>query len=171
MNRARFSTAARFFSCESIGGPALCRSRRFVKSQRASRPKASSSATFEMVSEGEYTLDDADWNYEDGPHLTYVHKQVDGYMTLLEHTHVGAIVFQKILGIQIPLCLIQYESRENQVTYYTSFFSYLLIIETHYEAIEQLRTSRGHAIRRRFPSLAASAHLSDHPLAAYAELS
>ena len=106
--------------------------------------------TFEMVSEGEYTVDDADWNYKDGPHLTYVHKQVDGYMTLLEHTHVGAIVFQNdLLGMRIPLCLIQYESRENQVTYYTSFLFYLLIIETHYEAIEQL----GRAWSRDTPSV------------------
>lgn len=90
---------------------------------------------FECISEGEYSPDDAAWNYMDIPHLTYVHKQVDGVLSLAADQITGSIFFQRIPFFRLPLTVLTYQSAPNAVTYYTSFGFFLLIIQTSWAAM------------------------------------
>ncbi len=96
--------------------------------------------TFDMISEGDYAPEDAAWNYMDIPHLTYVHKQVDGYTTLAADAISASVFFQNVPFARFPLTVLIYQSSPNSITYYTSFFLFLLIIETKWEEIGPLRT-------------------------------
>lgn len=95
---------------------------------------------FECVSEGEYSPDDAAWNYMDIPHLTYVHKQVDGVLSLAADQITGSIFFQRIPLCRLPLTVLTYQCARNTVTYYTSFGFFLLIIQTSWAAISPSHT-------------------------------
>ena len=95
---------------------------------------------FECVSEGEYSPDDAAWNYMDIPHLTYVHKQVDGVLSLAADQITGSVFFQRIPFCRLPLTVLTYQSARNAVTYYTSFGFFLLIIQTSWAAIDPTHT-------------------------------
>lgn len=95
---------------------------------------------FECVSEGEYAPDDAAWNYMDIPHLTYVHKQVDGVLSLAADQITGSIFFQRIPLCRLPLTVLTYQSAPNAVTYYTSFGFFLLLIQTSWAAIGPTHT-------------------------------
>lgn len=95
---------------------------------------------FECVSEGEYSPDDAAWNYMDIPHLTYVHKQVDGVLSLAADQITGSIFFQRIPLCRLPLTVLTYQSAPNAVTYYTSFGFFLLIIQTSWAAMSPSHT-------------------------------
>jgi hypothetical protein len=96
--------------------------------------------TMDMVSEGDYAPDDAAWNYMDIPHLTYVHKQVDGYLTLAADAISASVFFQNVPFARFPLTVLIYQTSRNSITYYTSFFFFLLIIETRWEEVASLRT-------------------------------
>ena len=96
--------------------------------------------SFAMVSEGDYAADDAAWNYMDIPHLTYVHKQVDGYTTLAADAISASVFFQNLPFARIPLTVLIYQTARNSITYYTSFLLYLVLIETTWEEVAPLRT-------------------------------
>jgi nitrite reductase/ring-hydroxylating ferredoxin subunit len=96
--------------------------------------------TFDCVNEGDYAPEDAAWNYMDIPHLTYVHKQVDGVLTLAADQLTGSIFFQKIPFFRLPLTVLIYQTKPNAITYYTSFSFFLVVIETTWEAIGKVRT-------------------------------
>ncbi len=116
--------------------------------------------TFELISEGDYSPDDAAWNYMDIPHLTHIHKQVDAYTTLAADALSASIFFQNVPLARFPLTVLIYQSSPNSITYYTSFFLFILIIETQWEEIAPLRTrvttkyaigSRSWLVRLAFP--------------------
>ncbi len=87
--------------------------------------------SFTLVSEGRYEPDDADWNYKDIPHLKMMHKLISNHLIIGEDNLLASIAFQKIFGFfRIPLCLINYDFDDTTQIYYTSFFSYILLIET-----------------------------------------
>jgi len=96
--------------------------------------------TFECISEGEYAMQDAAWNYMDIPHLKYVHKQVDGVLTLASDAVTASVFFQRIPLMRLPLTVLTYQTATNQVTYYTSFGFYILIIETLWNALDATHT-------------------------------
>ena len=60
----------------------------------------------ECVSEGDYAPEDAAWNYMDIPHLTYVHKQVDGVLTFAADAVTGSVFFQRIPFFRLPLTVL-----------------------------------------------------------------
>jgi nitrite reductase/ring-hydroxylating ferredoxin subunit len=96
--------------------------------------------TFECVNEGDYAADDAAWNYMDIPHLKFVHKQVDGVLTVAADALTASIFFQRIPFLRLPLCVFIYQSASNAITYYTSFSIYLVIIQTTWEPLGDVRT-------------------------------
>jgi nitrite reductase/ring-hydroxylating ferredoxin subunit len=95
---------------------------------------------FECISEGAYAPQDAAWNYMDIPHLQYVHKQVDGCLTLAGDAVAASIFFQKVPFARIPLTVLIYQTSPSSITYYTSFFAFLLVIQTKWEALAPLHT-------------------------------
>lgn len=96
--------------------------------------------TFELTHEGDYTVDDADWNYKDVPHLKHIHQLVDAYPSWLGDSAVAAVIVQKALGLKIPLTLFNFENEPNRQTYHTSFLFFVLVIQTSFEALGPLRT-------------------------------
>lgn len=95
---------------------------------------------FECVTEGDYLPEDAAWNYMDIPHLTYVHKQVDGCLTFAADSVMGSVFFQRVPFFRLPLTVVIYQSARNSITYYTSFFLFLVVIQTEWNAIGPMRT-------------------------------
>jgi nitrite reductase/ring-hydroxylating ferredoxin subunit len=94
----------------------------------------------ECVSEGDYSPEDAAWNYMDIPHLTYVHKQVDGCLTLAGDAFAASVFFQKVPFFRLPLSVLIYQTAPNAITYYTSYSFFLLVIQTTWESIGDIRT-------------------------------
>ena len=94
----------------------------------------------DCVSEGDYAPEDAAWNYMDIPHLTYVHKQVDGCLTLAGDAFAASVFFQKVPFVRLPMPVLIYQTAPNAVTYYTSYAFFLLIIQTTWESIGDIRT-------------------------------
>lgn len=95
---------------------------------------------FTLTHEGEYAIDDADWNYKDVPHLHYIHNLVEAIFTTMNDDIITTINVQKVLGLRLPLCVINYQSAKNEQTYYTTWLFFVLIVQTRYEAIEPNKT-------------------------------
>src|SRR3990167_9913240 len=88
---------------------------------------------FSLTHEGKYAIDDADWNYKDVPHLHHVHELVEANFAVMGDDVINTINTQKILGIKMPLAVVNYESGKNEQTYYTCLFFFVLIVQTRYE--------------------------------------
>lgn len=88
---------------------------------------------FSLVHEGGYTVDDADWNYKDVPHLHHIHQLVEAIFAVMQDDLIATINVQKILGIKFPLAVVNYESGKNEQTYYTTLFFFVLIVQTRFE--------------------------------------
>ena len=95
---------------------------------------------FALTDEGEYAIDDADWNYKDIPHLHHIHELVEAYPTTLQDDLITSLNIQKVLGIKTPLSVVNYQSGTNEQTYYTTWFFFILIVRTHYEKLTANRT-------------------------------
>ena len=95
---------------------------------------------FEMVTEGNYAPYDAAWNYMDIPHLTYIHNQVRKQHAGGRRGTTSSIFFSESAVCPVPAdrVISLSASLETSITYYTSFFLFLLIIETHWEEIAPL---------------------------------
>jgi hypothetical protein len=94
---------------------------------------------FSLVNEGDYETYDADWNYKDIPHLNILHKLVDGYATSIEDHVITGVNMQKVLGVTLPMVVVNYQSGPNRQTYYSTFLGLLLIVETIWESIGEIR--------------------------------
>lgn len=95
---------------------------------------------FSLAHEGPYSIEDADWNYKDVPHLHHIHELVEAIFTSVEDDHIATINMQKVFGIKLPLAVFNYQTEANAQTYYTTWFFFVLIVETRYEQIAALRT-------------------------------
>lgn len=95
---------------------------------------------FSLEHEGEYDVDDADWNYKDVPHLHHVHELAESIPAVIGDDLVATINLQKILGLRIPLALVNFEAEAKRQIYFTTWFFHVLIIETVYEATCSGRT-------------------------------
>jgi nitrite reductase/ring-hydroxylating ferredoxin subunit len=95
---------------------------------------------FTLAHEGDYTVDDADWNYKDVPHLHYVHELAEAIPAVVGDDLIATINMQKVLMFRFPFSLFNFESGPNTQTYYTTWLWYVLIIETAYESLGKCRT-------------------------------
>src|SRR5580658_8403348 len=95
---------------------------------------------FSLVSEGDYEGYDADWNYNDVPHLNILHKMVDSYPATLSDDMATSVNLQRIPGFLLPMVVVNYHSGKNRQTYFTSCLNLLLIAETTWESIGEIRT-------------------------------
>lgn len=95
---------------------------------------------FSQVHEGGYAIDDADWNYKDIPHLHHVHELAEAVPTMISDDFIATVNTQKVLFFKFPLALFNYESGPNAQTYYATWLWYVLVIETCYEKLEEIRT-------------------------------
>lgn len=95
---------------------------------------------FELINEGQYEISDADWNYKDVPHLTHIHKLVEGYPGFVGSDFISAILIQKVFGLKFPAVLFNYQSGQHRQTYYITMLIYVLIVETSYESLGKNKT-------------------------------
>lgn len=95
---------------------------------------------FTLTHEGDYAVDDADWNYKDVPHLHYVHELAEAIPAVVGDDLIATINMQKVLMFRFPFALFNFESGQNTQTYYTTWLWHVLIIETAYESLGQCRT-------------------------------
>ncbi len=95
---------------------------------------------FSLIHEGDYAIEDADWNYKDVPHLHYVHELAEAIPAVVGDDLIATINMQKVLMFRFPFSLFNFESGENTQTYYTTWLWYVLIIETAYESLGPCRT-------------------------------
>jgi nitrite reductase/ring-hydroxylating ferredoxin subunit len=85
---------------------------------------------FSLVTEGEYSRDDADWNYKDVPHLHHVHHLAEAYPLVIGDEVICNINLQCILGIWFPIALIIYEMEKYRQVYATTLLMFVLVVET-----------------------------------------
>ena len=88
---------------------------------------------FTMISEGDYSADDADWNYKDTPHLHQIHALAESHPALVGHDLNCTINLQRILGMWFPIALVNFEFAKNRQVYYTTLLFFVLVIETKIE--------------------------------------
>jgi nitrite reductase/ring-hydroxylating ferredoxin subunit len=86
--------------------------------------------TFSLSSKGDWTAEDADWNYKDVPHLNQVHSLAWAYGTAIDDDFIATINLQKIAGIQVPIALANYDASDGSQVYYTTLLCFVLIVET-----------------------------------------
>ena len=90
-------------------------------------------SSFTMTSEGDYSADDADWNYKDIPHLHEVHALAESHPVVVGREITCSVNLQRILGVWFPITLVNFEYEKNRQIYYTTLLFFVLIIETRIE--------------------------------------
>lgn len=96
-------------------------------------------SNFTMTSEGDYTEDDADWNYKDIPHLHEVHALAESHPAVVGRDITCSVNLQRILGVWFPITLVNFEYQKNRQVYYTTLLFFVIIIETRIEPKGPLR--------------------------------
>ena len=104
--------------------------------------------TFSLSSTGDWTAEDADWNYKDVPHLNQVHSLAWAYGTAIDDDFIATINLQKIAGVQMPIALANYDASDGSQVYYTTLLCFVLIVETRLsdESVGENGKSRGVAV-------------------------
>ena len=92
-----------------------------------------------LASEGAWTAEDSDWNYKDVPHLHHVHALAEAMPAVIGNDIICTVNLQKILGIWVPMALVNYEAAQNHQVYYSTLMFFVLVVETTSEALGPLR--------------------------------
>ena len=97
---------------------------------------------FEVSDIGDYAPDDADWNYKDVHHLNIVHKTVHGVQAVMTDDVMCNINLQKIpiLGLEIPMPLIQYDHSKHNAIYLSVFGPYIVLVNSKFEDFNENQT-------------------------------
>lgn len=98
--------------------------------------------SFDIVSVGDYSPEDADWNYKDIKHLNIAHKTVYGIQAIITEDVMCNINLQKIpiLGFEIPMPLIQYDSSKYNAIYISTLGPFIIIVKSTFELINNDQT-------------------------------
>ena len=88
-----------------------------------------------LVSEGEWTAKDAEWNYLDVPHLNEVHSQAKTETFFYGHQCTYSILNQKVGHFQFLSVLTIYSSGPNELSYSSSVGPILMIVQSQWEDI------------------------------------
>jgi hypothetical protein len=94
---------------------------------------------FSISVEGPYTTSDADWNYKDVPHLSFMHPGVKPVLGIVDDGTMITINLQKLLGLWLPMAVVNYQPNGQPQTYFTTWFFFVLIVSTAYEQLGPLR--------------------------------
>jgi nitrite reductase/ring-hydroxylating ferredoxin subunit len=90
-------------------------------------------SNFTMTSEGDYSADDADWNYKDIPHLHELHALAESHPAVVGRDITCSVNLQRILGVWFPITLVNFEYEKNRQVYYTTLLFFVIVIETRIE--------------------------------------
>ena len=78
---------------------------------------------------GNYLPEDSDWNYKDVTHLNHVHTKVHSVLATALDDMTTCINLQNIslLGVKIPLSMVNYEFDKFNQIYFTSSGPFVII--------------------------------------------
>jgi len=93
---------------------------------------------FSISTEGPYTTADADWNYKDVPHLSFMHPGVKPVLGIVSDRTMITINMQKLLGLWLPMTVVNYQPNGQPQTYFATWFFFVLIVSTAYEQLGPL---------------------------------
>jgi nitrite reductase/ring-hydroxylating ferredoxin subunit len=94
----------------------------------------------QMVSLGDWTESDADWNYRDIPHLQFVHSQVQGALGFATDNLSSSLFVQKVGPFRVVLTVALISTESNSQIYFTSVGPIVLIIETDWKRLDTGQT-------------------------------
>ena len=91
---------------------------------------------------GDYSPDDADWNYKDVKHVNVVHKNIYSIQAATTRDVSCNINLQKIpiLGFEIPMTLFSYDVSKYNPIYISTMGPYIIIVSTLSELINKNQT-------------------------------
>ena len=92
-----------------------------------------------LISEGDWTAKDAEWNYLDVPHLNEVHSQARTETFFYGHQCTSSVLNQKVGPFEFVSVLTIYSSGPKELTYSSSIGPILMIVNSHWEDIEKHR--------------------------------
>lgn len=96
--------------------------------------------SFSLSSQGEWTTEDADWNYKDVPHLNQVHTLAKTVPAAIGDEVIVTINIQKVAGVSLPIALANYVASDGTQVYYTTLLSFILVVETRINPIDEHAT-------------------------------
>ena len=88
-----------------------------------------------LVSEGDWTAKDAEWNYLDVPHLNEVHSQARTETFFYGHQCTSSVLNQKVGPFAFLSVLTIYSSGPNELTYSSSIGPILMIVQSQWQDI------------------------------------
>ncbi len=86
--------------------------------------------SFTVESEGPWTVEDADWNYKDVPHLNEVHTNARAVGAAIGDDLATTLNLQKTLGVAMPIAVANYVASDGTQVYYTTMLCFVLVVET-----------------------------------------
>lgn len=92
-----------------------------------------------LSTEGDYALEDVDWNYRDLRHMISVHR-VEFTLLSADDNHATAIWQSKIFGLKIPMLVYSYKLSNSHHTGVTAFLGFVVASEDHFERLDNFRT-------------------------------
>ena len=81
-------------------------------------------------SDGEYSLSDVEWNYNDVPHLGEVHELAEAVQCVVEDNHTTSILIQKLGPFRFPIIVNIYSLSATENFYFTAFGPFVLLVKT-----------------------------------------
>jgi len=81
-------------------------------------------------SDGEYSLSDVEWNYNDVPHLGEVHELAEAVQCVVEDNHTTSILIQKLGPFRFPIIVNIYSLSSTENFYFTAFGPFVLLVKT-----------------------------------------
>ena len=88
-----------------------------------------------LVSEGDWTAKDAEWNYLDVPHLNEVHSQARTETFFYGHQCTSSILNQKVGPLKFLSVLTIYASGPKELSYSSSIGPILMIVQSQWSDI------------------------------------
>lgn len=97
---------------------------------------------FSLRLEGDYSIDDAIWNYRDGVvHLSHIHPQVKNIPIVVDDDKLASLFLQSVFGIRFPIIVVDYETKEHTQSTLFSWGFFVIAVENVCESIAQNRAA------------------------------
>jgi hypothetical protein len=87
----------------------------------------------ELVSTGDYSPRDSEWNYSDIPHLNYIHTRVDGSTIYSGKTIINSIFLQKIGPFTLPAAVTILHDKQSHHDYVMTILNLVICVNTQHE--------------------------------------
>lgn len=94
---------------------------------------------FTLVSEGQWTSKDAEWNYLDVPHLNEVHSQANSEVLFYADASTSSILQQKVGPITFATLLTIYSKSQHDLYYSSTVGPFVLVVKSEWRDVGEIR--------------------------------